>query len=108
MPATIEVGGDAATGGDTFSDNAWIKNEIDTDPNLLGTLQAGDVNRDGSVDGDDVTAFVAGWLKEKRFDGVHNSMTAGDWETWGWGDMNHDGAVNFHVLLWGIPLSGRV
>ncbi|HEX6962757.1 MAG TPA: PEP-CTERM sorting domain-containing protein, partial [Lacipirellula sp.] len=87
---------------DLFSDNKWIANEIAaTVPG--GVLTPGDVNRDGSVNGtgtgpattDDVTAFVAGWRDRKTFQGAHNALTAGDWETWGWGDMDHDGIVGF-------------
>ena len=85
---------------DLFSDNEWIVNEISKSP-LNGTLLPGDVNRDGSVTiAGDVSAFVDGWLREKKLQGAHNEVTAGDWETWGWGDMNHDGIVDLDD--WGI------
>jgi hypothetical protein len=78
-----------------LNDNEWIRNEIDNDPLLQGTLGPGDVNRDGVVDDDDIVAFVAGWRQQKLFEGAHNTLTVGDWETWGWGDMNLDGRVNY-------------
>lgn len=87
---------------DLFADNAWIANQIATTvPG--GVLKPGDVNRDGSVNGtgtgpvasDDVSAFIAGWRSQKLLQGAHSIVAAGDWETWGWGDMNHDGTVNF-------------
>jgi hypothetical protein len=102
------VGDNTAQGGKNWgefnllTDNAWIAARIaSTVPG--GVLNPGDVNRDGAVNGtgtgpaasDDVSAFIAGWRKEKRFQAAHNQVTAGDWETWGWGDMNLDGVVNF-------------
>ncbi|QDU56996.1 hypothetical protein [Aeoliella mucimassa] len=86
---------------DLFSDNEWIASQIAAGP-LNGTLLAGDVNRDGVVNGnglgpassDDVSAFVDGWLREKVLQGTHNSVRVGDWETWGWGDFDHDGRVS--------------
>lgn len=88
---------------DLFADNAWIQNEINNDSNLNGTLAMGDVNRDGTVSGDgtgpaasdDVTALIDGWRSEKVLVGAHSSNPVGDWETWGWGDLNTDGVVNF-------------
>jgi hypothetical protein len=71
-----------------------------------GSLSDGDVDRDGDVDNGDVNAFIAGWKKEKRLVGAHNVMTVGDWETWGWGDMNHDGVVDlfdWHLLRTNHP-----
>ncbi|MBN1853989.1 MAG: PEP-CTERM sorting domain-containing protein [Pirellulales bacterium] len=77
---------------DLFTDNDWIVNKIGTSvPG--GVLVPGDVNRDGAVNNGDVTAFVTGWLSEKRLEGAHNDTRVGDWETWGWGDMDHDGIV---------------
>jgi hypothetical protein len=87
---------------DLFADNDWIANRIATTvPG--GVLKPGDVNRDGAVNGtgtgpaasDDVSAFIAGWRDRKTFQGAHGVFTAGDWETWGWGDMDHDGVVGF-------------
>ena len=79
---------------DLFADNEWIANEISKSP-LNGTLLPGDVNRDGAVtQAGDVPAFVAGWLSVNRLEGAHNDVAAGDWNTWGQGDMNHDGITN--------------
>ncbi len=75
-----------------FADNDWIASQIALIPG--GILQPGDINRDGSVNQADVTAFAAGWKKEKRLKGSINSVTVGDWETWGWGDLNLDGIVD--------------
>ncbi len=75
-----------------FEDNAWIADQVALIPG--GVLQSGDINRDGNVNASDVTAFVAGWRKEKRFMGSTGEITAGDWETWGWGDLNLDGTVD--------------
>lgn len=91
-----------------FADNEWIKNAIDTDPALMGTLLAGDVNRDSEVSGDgtgpvgsdDVSAFVAGWLSENRFQSADDGLiTAGDWNTWGLGDLNLDGRTSLADAL---------
>ena len=43
--------------------------------------------------------FVAGWRSEKRFDGPHNDLWVGDWQTLGWGDINLDGRVNLRDAL---------
>lgn len=77
---------------DLFVDNDWIAAQIAAIPG--GGLATGDVNRDGNVNASDVTDFVAGWRKEKKFKGAFNDMYVGDWETWSWGDMNLDGRVN--------------
>ena len=76
---------------DLFADNDYIAALTAQIPGEI--LKDGDVNRDGSVNDGDITAFIDGWLREKTFDGAHNDVWAGDWETWGWGDMNHDGRV---------------
>ena len=84
-----------------FADNDWIANEIANNV-TGGELLAGDTNKDGTVNGDgtgpvgsdDVSAFVAGWLREKTILGAHSTLTVGDWETWDWGDFNHDGRVS--------------
>ena len=84
-------------------DNLWINDQIG------GSLLAADVNLDGTVNGDgsgdpasdDVAAFVDGWRRNKTFAGAHGDVTVGDFETWGWGDLNLDGTVNFadwHIL----------
>ncbi len=86
---------------DLFSDNEWIANEIATTvPG--GILALGDVNKDGSVTiAGDVPAFVAGWMSQNLLEGWGGkTMTVGDWNTWGQGDMNLDGAVN--LLDWAI------
>jgi len=78
---------------DLFTDNEWIANEISNLPG--GVLLPGDVDRDGTVEiVDDVNAFVAGWLSENRLVGAHNEILVGDWNTWGQGDMNHDGRTD--------------
>lgn len=97
---------------DLFRDNEWIANEIASNPLLGGTLQNGDLNRDGEVNQLDIDAFVSGFLKRKEFRGAHNRTTAGDWETWTWGDMDHDGEVYLndlalmHQALIGAGLGG--
>ena len=79
-----------------FTDNEWIANDIATNhPNVSGVPIAGDIDLDGNVDDDDVNAFIAGWRKEKSFQGAHGVVRTGDYETYGWGDLNNDGRVNF-------------
>ena len=87
---------------DLFADNAWIADAITALPN--GVLLDGDINRDGAVNGDgtgdanvdDVSAFIAGWTSTpKIFQGAHNQIAVGDWETWGNGDLDHDGDTDF-------------
>ncbi len=111
-------GDNTAQGGENwgsfnlFEDNAWIKNQIDTNPLLQGNLKPGDINRDGEIDQADIDAFVSGWLSRKEFQGAHSRLTAGDWETWTWGDMDHDGIVYLkdlslmHKALVGAGLGG--
>jgi len=83
---------------DLFSDNAWIANEIaNTVPG--GVLVNGDVNKDGTVNQSDVAPFVAGWLSSNELAGTHNSIAAGDWNTWDNGDMNHDGITDLGDLF---------
>jgi len=79
-----------------FADNEWIASELSANhPGVSGTPTPGDLDLDGDVDDDDVADFVAGWRSEKRFQAAHSTVTAGDFETWGWGDSNLDGQVNF-------------
>jgi hypothetical protein len=77
---------------DLFSDNDWIASQIGLLPG--GTLLMGDINRDGAVNGADINAMGAGWLKERRLKGSLNDILVGDWQTWGWGDLNLDGVVS--------------
>jgi hypothetical protein len=107
----LEMYGISAT--DTFNlftDNDYIASQIALLPG--GTLKAGDVNRDGLVNNNDVTAFVNGWLMSKRLNGPHADVYVGDWQTWGWGDMNTDGrvtirdAVILHDALLGNGFGG--
>jgi hypothetical protein len=78
---------------DLFADNEWIAMEIATTlPN--GILKPGDVNKDGTIDSSDVDAFVDGWLSKNLLVGAHGTLTAGDWNTWNNGDMNHDGITD--------------
>jgi hypothetical protein len=80
-----------------FADNAWIASQIALLPG--GDLNPGDVNRDGSVSQADVTALAMGWGREKRLAGSLGVLNVGDWETWGWGDLNLDGLVNLHDAI---------
>ncbi|QDU56954.1 PEP-CTERM sorting domain-containing protein [Aeoliella mucimassa] len=95
-PGNLADGEDWGT-FDLFSDNEWIANEIATTiPS--GVLQPGDVTKDGDIDGDDIDAFIAGWLSEQIQTGAHSSQLVGDWGTWDKGDMNHDGATDLADL----------
>ena len=79
-----------------FTDNDWIAAELAANhPGVSGAPIPGDVDLDGDVDDDDISDFIDGWRMEKRFQGAHGSSTAGDFETWTWGDSNLDGVVNF-------------
>jgi len=80
-----------------FSDNNWIVDQIAAIPG--GVLNMGDINRDGSVNSGDVTALVAGWRTEKRLKGRSRELNVGDWETWGWGDLNTDGLVDLQDAI---------
>ena len=77
---------------DLFADNEWIQQEIAKLPG--GALKPGDVNKDGTVNGSDVTPFITGWLNEKTLVGSRNTIRVGDWSTWDNGDMNHDGTTD--------------
>jgi len=67
-------------------DNDWIKQELAS----LGVTDAADVDLDGSVDMDDVTAFVSNWLTERLVDDIQ----VGDWISRQNGDLNYDGIVD--------------
>ena len=54
----------------------------------------GDITLDGDVTSADADQFIDNWLREKRFQGAYNQLTAGDWETWSWGDLDHNGVVD--------------
>ncbi|MCA9260609.1 MAG: hypothetical protein KDA61_15460, partial [Planctomycetales bacterium] len=84
---------------DLFADNGWIATQIASLPG--GELAMGDVNRDGSVNQADVASLVANWGRVKTFGPALAPLNVGDWETWGWGDLNHDGTVDLDdaVLL---------
>lgn len=91
-PGNLADGEDWGT-FDLFEDNEWIKTQIiNTVPG--GVLNDGDVNKDGEIDQADVSAFVAGWKSRKVMLGAHSTLTVGDWNTWGNGDMNHDGVTD--------------
>ncbi len=87
-PGNLTDGEDWGT-FDLFADNEWIATEI-TNNITGGILRPGDVNRDGFVTQADVAPFVAGWLSTNTV----NGLLVGDWNTWGNGDMNHDGITN--------------
>ncbi|MGI9429263.1 MAG: PEP-CTERM sorting domain-containing protein, partial [Bythopirellula sp.] len=72
---------------DLFATNEWIANEI-AEAVPGGVLVAGDADKDGDVDDDDVNLFITGWRSESPF-GV------GDWNTWDNGDFNHNGVTDF-------------
>jgi hypothetical protein len=55
---------------------------------------AGDVTNDGVLDAADKTAFIAGWMSEKRVNGIR----VGDLETLGKGDLNFDGVTDVFDL----------
>ncbi|MCO6044320.1 LamG domain-containing protein [Aeoliella sp. ICT_H6.2] len=85
-----------------MEDNAWIAEEVSS--RLGGSaLIPGDANFDGVVSGtgfgnpssDDVAALISNWRSRKEFEGAHNTITAGDFETWQKGDFNLDGVVDF-------------
>lgn len=73
-------------------DNDWIAQELAS----LGVTDAGDVNVDGTVDLDDVTAFVDNWLSRQ----LVNDTQVGDWNSRQLGDLNYDGIVD--LKDWGI------
>ena len=80
-----------------FSDNDWITDQIAAIPG--GSLSVGDINRNGSVDSGDVAALVNNWRREKRLKGSSVEVNVGDWETWGWGDLNTDGLVDLYDAI---------
>lgn len=83
---------------DLFSDNEWIAEQISALPG--GVLQPGDVNKSGGTpDSADVNAFIAGWLSRNIQSGAHSTQSVGDWNTWGQGDMNHDGVTDLADLF---------
>ncbi|MCA9186507.1 MAG: discoidin domain-containing protein [Pirellulaceae bacterium] len=93
----LYVFGDNSTGGGSdygtfnlFTDNEWIAAQANAIP---GGLKPGDINRDGQISQQDTDIFLSNWLRQKTLVGAHNTVTVGDWETWGWGDMNGDGRV---------------
>ncbi len=67
-------------------DNDWIVQELAD----LGVTDDADVNLDGVVDQDDVTAFSPNWLTVQTLNGVQ----IGDWNSRQDGDLNFDGAIN--------------
>jgi hypothetical protein len=79
-----------------FTDNILIVSQIavlSSGAILDGDVLNGDVNVDGTVDEDDITAFVAGWKSKNRIDGFHGDLYVGDLSTWRQGDLNLDGRV---------------
>lgn len=100
-------------GFNLFTDNEAIVSQIATISSGAitdGNVLPGDVNVDGVVDTDDITAFVAGWNSKNHFPGFHGDVFAGDLTTWLKGDMDLDGKVELddafvlHIAL--EPLGG--
>ena len=72
------------------TDNAFVAAE-------WGTIQDGDIDKDGNVTDTDVDIFVANWRAENIVTGI----TAGDGGTRALGDFNYDGVVDafdWHIL----------
>ena len=85
---------------DAAVDNEWIANE------LLGVDPA-DVDLDGNVDGDDITAFLPTWETQFLVDGVQ----VGDWNSRQNGDLNIDGIVDLDdvfILHNGLRAAGSL
>jgi hypothetical protein len=87
----ISVAGDnsATSGGKNYgtvnlaTDNDFIRQTLVGKP-------AGDVDLSGSIGPNDVTVFVANWLKSKQVNGI----TVGDITTRALGDLNFNGIVD--------------
>lgn len=72
----------------------------------LGDVLAGDVDLDGNLDDDDVTAFVSFWGSENRVNGA----LVGDLNTRNSGDLNLDGRVDlgdWNVLVESFLAEGQ-
>jgi hypothetical protein len=67
-------------------DNDWIAQQLAT----LGVTDIADVNLDGDVSQQDVTAFLPNWLSQH----VINGVQVGDWNTRQDGDLNYDGIID--------------
>jgi hypothetical protein len=65
------------------TDNAFVRQ------NLIG-VNAGDINRDGSVNSSDVNIFVPNWRRAQQVNGV----TVGDLNSRAFGDLNMNGTVD--------------
>ena len=74
--------------------NEWIKAELAE----LGVTDNGDVDLDGDIDNDDVTAFVEDWLKVRLVPEANGDMVvAGDWiSRRDNSDLNYDGVTNLN------------
>jgi hypothetical protein len=86
---------------DLSVDNDWIASQLAA----LGVTDAADVNLDGSVNSNDVTAFLPDWRKVRRVDGVQ----VGDWTSRQNGDLNYDGIVDLkdaYILHQGLIGAG--
>jgi len=88
----LAVGTDYGT-LDLGETNEWIKAELSE----LGVTQKGDVDLDGDVDDDDVTAFIDDWRKVRLVAEAQGDMVvAGDWiSRRDNSDLNYDGVTNF-------------
>lgn len=67
-------------------DNQWIANRLAT----LGVTDVADVNLNGTVDNNDITAFLPDWQKVRLVNGVQ----VGDWTSRQDSDLNYDGIVD--------------
>ena len=82
-------------------DNQWIANQL----TVLGVTDAADVNLNGTVDNNDVTAFLPDWQKVRLVNGVQ----VGDWTSRQDSDLNFDGIVDLkdaYLLHQGLISAG--
>ena len=95
---TNGIGGLNADGRDwgSFSlleDNEYI--QLQLDGLGISTLKAGDVDLDGVVDLDDITAFQGYWGQINEV----NNIVIGDWGTRQQGDLNLDGKTDIYDAI---------
>lgn len=91
-PAATNIEAGHLGGGDWGSldlgtDNDWIAQQLAS----LGVTDRGDVDLDGNIDADDVTAFIDDWQKVQTL----NNVAVGDWNSRSQNsDLNYDGTTN--------------